>query len=453
MPDSLKTLILPCETRAREFDAKMLLAMRAAQRGIACVIGAKKRLDAWLDCLPRGVYVAKGLGERARIGLKLARTCGHELALWDEEGLVWSSPEVYWKTKVYGPNLSLPSVLLAWGEENARVWRDHPDYAGTPVAAVGNPRMDLLKPEVRGLFSDQVTAIRHQFGEFVLVNTNFSRVNNYQPAQNRHLKWLREHRPDDPRGGFARHKQAVYLSVLDMLPRLAECFPERTFVLRPHPSESLVVWERLASRHPNLLVERRGNVVPWLLAANAVIHNGCTTAIEAWLLGCPALAWLVERCPRYDHPLPNGISLGFDSLPGLVDAVSRAFDNRAGLWNQQSGSPDRHRQLAQSLAGLDSEQLASDRILDRLEPVFEQTTARRRSRWRASSAMQLKRLVNATARHLPGSAQYGPYIDSLFPPTSLETARELAGRLARHLGMARTPPIEELDQGVFSVLA
>ncbi len=449
----MRTLILPCETRAREFEAKMLLAVKAVERGVNSVIGAKKRLDLMLDQLPVGVYIAKGLGERARVGLKLARTCGHELALWDEEGLVWSSREVYWKTKVHGPNLSLPSVLLAWGEDNARVWREHPDYQGTPVDAVGNPRMDLLRPAVRGLFADEVAAIGHRFGSFVLINTNFSRVNNFQPTQNRHLKWMRENRPDDPRGGFARHKQAVYQSFLIMLPRLMASFPDRLFVLRPHPSESLAVWEHLASQWPNLVVERQGNVVPWLLAAKAVIHNGCTTAIEAWQLGCPALAWLAERCNRYDHRLPNGISLGFDSLSGLADAVEQAFEDRASLWREQSDCQYRHHQLSQSLTGLDDERLASDRILNRIDPLFDDAAGRRSSRWRAGSAMMVKRLVNSTARHLPGSAQYGPYIDTLFPPTPLDMVQGLAVRLADLLGMSEPPRVEQVGIGVFRVAA
>jgi len=449
----MRTLILPCETRAREFEAKMLLAVKATERGVTSVIGAKKRLDGMLDQLSPGVYVAKGLGERARVGLKLARICGHELALWDEEGLVWSSPEVYWKTKVHGPNLSLPSVLLAWGEDNARVWREHPDYAGTPVEAVGNPRMDLLRPAVRGLFAEEAAAIANRFGSFVLINTNFSRVNNFQPGQNRHLKWLRENRPDDARGGFAGHKQAVYQSFLAMLPRLVASFPERMFVLRPHPSESLAVWEQLASQWPNLVVERRGNVVPWLLAANAVIHNGCTTAIEAWLLGCPALAWLAKRCPLYDHPLPNGISLSFDSLPGLTEAVNQAFEDRSGLWRRQSDCQARRDLLSQSLTGLEDDGLASDRILARTDPLFDQAGGRRRSRWRAGGAMTVKRLVSSTARCLPGSAQYGPYIDTLFPPTPLDMVQKLAACLADLLGLTERPRVEEIGMGVFRVAA
>ncbi|MFU8831383.1 MAG: surface carbohydrate biosynthesis protein, partial [Wenzhouxiangella sp.] len=282
-PSRLRCLIIPCETRSREFDAKLLLALVAANRGIEVFIGAKKLVDNRLDRFPPGVYLGKGLGDRARIGLRLALACGHELALWDEEGLVWSSPEVYWHTKIHGPNLALPGQMLAWGEANAAAWRMHPQWADAPLAVVGNPRMDLLRPRLRGLYQAEVEELNRRHGRFVLINTNFSRVNNYQPRQNRHLKWLREHKPDDPRGGFARHKLNLFEAFLEMLPQLCQARPQTRFVLRPHPSEAMAVWQSIAAEIPNLIVERDGGIVPWLLAADAVIHNGCTTAVEAWM--------------------------------------------------------------------------------------------------------------------------------------------------------------------------
>jgi surface carbohydrate biosynthesis protein len=441
-----RCLIVPCETRSREFDAKLLLGLLAAGRGIEAYVGAKKRIDAQLDRLPAGVYIGKGLTDRARISLRLARLCGHRLALWDEEGLVWSSPEVYWGTKVHGPNLALPDLMLAWGEANARVWRDHPDWPGTPLATVGNPRIDLLRPQLRRLYQAEAEALKEQHGNFVLINTNFSRVNNYQPRQNRHLKWLRENRPDQPRGGFARHKLALFQSFQAMLPELCRARPGQRFVLRPHPSEAIATWQALAEGLPNLVIERRGGIVPWLMAADAIIHNGCTTAIEAWLLGCPALAWQPLACDRYDHPLPNGISLACTDLATLLDAVDQSSQDRTGLFARQANDPERQGLLAVHLAGLDAPGLDSERILDQLDGLLK-SPARRALR--AGPVMALKRLVASTARWIPGTPNYGPYLDHMFPPTPLSEVRARTEQMAATLGLRRSPRVSEIDTSVF----
>ncbi|MCH8478265.1 MAG: hypothetical protein LAT56_10000, partial [Wenzhouxiangella sp.] len=269
-----RTLILPCETRVREFDAKLLLALLASDRGIPAIVGAKKAIDINLDRYPTGVYVGKSVTARSRHNLDLARRCGHRVALWDEEGLVWASREVYWRTKVDGATLNEPELLIAWGEDNADAWREHPDYAGIPIAACGNPRADLLHPKLTALFDDEVQQIQAQFGRFVLINTNFSRVNHVQPRQNRHLKWLREQRPDDPRGGFAAHKYELFKAFVEALPELARALPDVSFVLRPHPSERIQTWQDIAADLGNVRIAAKGNVVAWLLAADGVINNG-----------------------------------------------------------------------------------------------------------------------------------------------------------------------------------
>ena len=70
-----------------------------------------------------------------------------------------------------------------------------------------------------------------------------------------------------------------------MLPEIAEAFPDMRIVVRPHPVEKHAAWEEIAARHDNVELAQEGNVLPWLLAARALIHNGCTTGVEAYGLG------------------------------------------------------------------------------------------------------------------------------------------------------------------------
>ena len=56
-------------------------------------------------------------------------------------------------------------------------------FRGIPVEAVGNPRFDLLRPELRSYFADDVADLRHRYGRYILVNSNFGRLNHLLPAQ------------------------------------------------------------------------------------------------------------------------------------------------------------------------------------------------------------------------------------------------------------------------------
>ena len=52
-------------------------------------------------------------------------------------------------------------------------------------------------------------------------------------------------------------------------------------VLRPHPAEDLETWKILLKNIPNVHVLRDGPINAWVNSSFAVMHNSCTTALEA----------------------------------------------------------------------------------------------------------------------------------------------------------------------------
>lgn len=447
----MRTLILPCETRVREFDAKLLLGLVAAGRGIRTIVGAKKTIDLSLSRYPAGVYIGKSVTARSRHNLALARSCGHRVALWDEEGLVWASREVYWRTKVDGPTLNEPELLIAWGEDNAEAWREHPEHVGGPIAVCGNPRADLLKKPLQALFADEVAAIRSEFGRFVLINTNFSRVNHVQPRQNRHLKWLREQRPDDPRGGFAAHKYELFNAFREAIPALARALPDVRFVLRPHPSENRGSWDELLAGLDNVRVAAHGNVVAWLLAGDGLIHNGCTTAVEAFQVERPALAYRPVRSERFDHPLPNDISLSCDDIDALRQAVVDCQADTAAVFTRQAAAGGQAI-MARAMAGIGRERLDSDFILDALVPLLDNPEPPAGSRPVLSGwALGLRRVFRHIEHRLPGTANYRPYLAHMFPDTSLEEVQERLSGMARCIGLDASFELRQREPNVFEI--
>ncbi len=444
-----RLLILPCETRVREFDAKLLLALLATTRGHSAVVGSKKNIDLSLGRFPPGVYIGKSLTARSRHNLEIARACGHRLVLWDEEGLVWASREVYWKTKVDAATLNTPELLIAWGEDNARAWTEHPDYQGPLVQALGNPRADLLTRRLRKLFAAEVADIQATHGRFILLNTNFSRVNHLQPRQNRHLKWLREQRPNDPRGGFAAHKYELFQAFCALIPALARSLPEVSMVIRPHPSERAQTWEHLTAGFDNVSVAQHGNVVAWLLASQGLIHNGCTTAVEAYQLGRPALAYRPVVCEQYDHPLPNGISLSAAGIEEVVDWIVRASTDPDAVFAEQAAAGGREL-MQRALAGLETGELASERIVDALEsflsPVAESEQGPRR--WTAG-VLTLRRLLRLIEERVPGTANYRPYLAHMFPDIDRVEVEQRCRQMAVCLGLDRVPVVQQLEANVF----
>ena len=89
MPDQAAWLLLPVETKVREFHAKLLLAAIAVERGYRVVLGEQNAMVRQIDHLPRGLYIDKSIASSKTEHFQRLRQRGNKVAAWCEEGLVY----------------------------------------------------------------------------------------------------------------------------------------------------------------------------------------------------------------------------------------------------------------------------------------------------------------------------------------------------------------------------
>lgn len=314
--NSIRGVLLPVETSARELDAKLLLALFAAEAGFTCHLGAMSRIQR--PGFPPSIYVSKSV--RFAKAVRQMAAFGHTIVAWDEEGLVRFKDDIH-SSRIEPEAFRLPSLLLSWGPSNSRIWREHPFYKGVPIIESGNPRIDLLRPELRPLHEPTVERLRRQHGRFVLFNTNFGFVNHFKTG-GRPPKISRNSFDGAAYLAFRSqvddHKRKLFQAFQAALPRLAEFLSPNKIIVRPHPSEDKESWRRASERLSNVEVIYEGPVVQWLLASSCLVHNSCTSAVEASVLGLPALAYRPIANSDCDFDLPNGLSENFDDIGALA---------------------------------------------------------------------------------------------------------------------------------------
>jgi surface carbohydrate biosynthesis protein len=460
------TLIIPVENQVRELDPKLLLASIAVARGFPCVIGSRREIEFRIDAFPRSIYLSKSMTVRSALFFTIARKLGHEIVTWDEEALVHLPSRIYFSRRLSPLAIRFVSGLFAWGRDNAALWEG---YAGlpptTPIHITGNPRADLLRPETRSFYREEVEEIRKHLGDFILVNTNFNHVNAFYPSMNlfRPLKRPGQ-RPKFGRAargmtfeyaaGLRDHKQAVLEDFKKTIPALEREFPQCNIVVRPHPTENQDTYRQIAARCRRVRVTNEGNVVPWLLATKAVIHNGCTTGLEAYVLGVPAVSYRATVNETYDY--------GFYRVPNLLShqcfdhghLMSTLNDILAGRLGPANGD-ERKVLLRNHLAAMDGP-LSCERIVDVLEQMAERTSWASEDglmkRWRKGYITGGLRLVNRYKAHLPGSHNRPEFQRHRYPGSSIS---QLQGKLTRIQGMlglkGGDSSVEEVFEGVFAI--
>ena len=458
-------LLIPVENQVRELDAKLLLACVAAQRGLTSIIGPKRKIENHIASFPRGVFLSKSLRIVKRRFFPIARLLGHEIVAWDEEALVHLPAETYFSRRLSPAGMEYVSHLFAWGEDNAELWRRYPQLPpAIPIHITGNPRVDLLRPDMQGYYKAEADQIRKTHGDFILVNTNFNHVNAFYPAQNLFQPVTA---PGDEakfgqaaRGmtreyaeGFRDHKQAVFEDFQKLIPELERAFPENTIVVRPHPTENQEIYHRLADRCQRVRVTNEGNVVPWLMAAKAIIHNGCTTGVEAYLMRVPAVSYRATVNDYYDdgfYQLPNRLSHQCFDFKELRSTLAQILSGELGA----ADGGERKTLIDRFLAGREGP-LACERMVDILATIAadlsqtpEPELYRRMEGWFKATHRRMNKVYKA---YRPGSFKSVDFERHRYPGISSAELAEKLDRFQQLLGLDAKLHLEQIYDKVFEI--
>ena len=370
MPDR-PIALLPIITRSRELDARALLAAYLLQAGYRVVTGRSDEVNAVArgarDCL----YISPLLVKAAAPRLASLRERGNRVIAWDEEGLVYPDPDWYFSNRVSAESARHADAVLAWGPEPGR------DLAATlpaeigPILPFGNARIDLLREPFRRIYDKPAQELRDRFGRFILVNTNFDLVNHADgpgglEKRMRASGRIASVRDEQRFADWAVFRQAGFDAFMEGLPILHDALPEVTFVLRPHPSENTAPWRELADRLPRISLQPpAGPVYPWIVASEAVLHNSCTTAVEAYLLDIPVVAFHpAAEAGSMDSPLPNLLSRPAHSWPQAAELLREAISGDRADWIGEE-----QRSIARNFIGGLEGPLSSERIVTLAEEL------------------------------------------------------------------------------------
>jgi surface carbohydrate biosynthesis protein len=460
-------LLIPVENQVRELDAKLLMACIAAKRGLTSIMGPKREVESRIASFPRSVYIAKSMVQGNSEFLRIAAELGHANVAWDEESLVHLPADTYYSRRLSADAMTHVSHLFAWGEDNAELWRSYPELpADIPIHVTGNPRNDLLRSEIRTYYEKDVNEIRSSVGDFILINTNFNHVNAYLPGRNLFLPTDKpSEEPEFGRAargmtrdyaeGLRKFKQATFEGFQKLIPLLEKAFPSHRIIVRPHPTESHEAYRHVAERCERVMVTNKGNVVPWLIAAQAVIHNGCTTGVEAYMMRIPAISYRVTVNERYDegfYALPNQLSHQCFDFNEVEQTLRKIFDGQLGA----AGGDERLSLIDHHLTGIKGP-LASERIVDVLEKIVDDL-----SKLPAPPLLgRLEKLYKAARRRLRKKFKQ-PYAQSdkslqfqrhKYPDISIEEFRSRLSRFQEVLGNSRNLIVDQIYAKLFRIRA
>ena len=368
-------IYIPIEIKVRELDGKLLLALMAAERGHTVILGDKSdtRKLAVKGILPPGIYHNKSItpSEQTLLMLQKLKKNKHIVTCQDEEsGLLDESYDEFARLRFSGQSIALTARVYAWGEHDAEALkRIYPIYRDK-IQLTGSPRVDYWREEFRPYYQNiKSNKLPAKKKPFFLIASNFGTLLNENPFWDV-VERLREAGYFEREPGRERHEymnfayqtQLVHEFVV-MIRKLSADFPEHTILVRPHPVESIEAWKKIIGAYSNVVVIRDGSISGWIHEAELLIHNGCTTAIEAAASNLPRIAY--RPIPsEIERSIPNEISENVFSYEELVSKIHQTIHTPG-----ENKSQKNEKHILSGRFGNLSGKLAAERIVDDWEQV------------------------------------------------------------------------------------
>jgi hypothetical protein len=251
-----RTITLSIETKVREFPGKVLLSCFLAEKGFRVILTNDRKYDKVID-ENSWLFIDRNTFASRKSFFKNLRRSNIDIACLDEEGIVWANPLIYLR-RLSKESLNHTSLFFTWGKKQSDLVNQLKET--TRVVESGNPRMDLLRPELRGIYQDQVDDLKEKYGDFVLIVSNFAWNNHYYV------------------NGEKENPSETYLKLL---------------------------------RHQGHIQNKE----------DEQYHNSCTSGVLAALVNRKSIAYMPFHNNKFEHEFPNDVSAKAYTHEEVLDLV------------------------------------------------------------------------------------------------------------------------------------
>lgn len=374
-------IYIPIEVKVREIEGRTLLALAAAERGHTVILGGKEDtlVLARKGYLPPGILHDKSLtpgDKKIDYLIKLLKN-GHLVTSQDEEsGLMDESYKYFASIRFSDVTISKASRIFAWGEHDFEALKDVSHSYSDRISCTGSPRVDFWREDFAKYYQHNGFNLRgtENVRPLILVASNFGSSLNENRIWNR-IARSREagyYERDPERESYEYENEAYQLRLIRefifMIRELVTEYPDIDVLLRPHPVESVDAWVKLMGDYPRVTIHRNGTISGWIRSASLLIHNGCTSALEAAACGIPRIAY--RPLPsELEREIPNQLSYHAFTMAELKNYINDILANR--LPSDYKKVEQLRKEIVDTRFSNLTGKLAADRMVDEWEIIGE----------------------------------------------------------------------------------
>lgn len=304
-----KTVVIPLDTKSREFAGKVWLAGNLVSEEIDVILIDRRISEKTILDIDPDFYLEVGTASQRRDLIKRLSS-NIIIGVLDTEGAPTQTDIV----NIHDPeSMKYVDMYFSWGEEQAEKIESKFGRDDLDIVVTGTPEFDLLHDELKHIYSSSKHT--EDIDDFILVITSFATANHFNP----------EKRSADSE----KHRwQKSMIEKYELFVKKYIQNSDHTVVVRPHPIENTATYEKMFSDHDSINVKYDGSVRYYIHKSSAVVHSGSTVGIESSIMGTPTIGLNTEDWYQ-PSKLPMDVSYEATSVSEAVELVNESINGPA----------------------------------------------------------------------------------------------------------------------------
>lgn len=334
-----KIVYLPIEIKNREFYSKTILAAKLIEKNFKVIIGQQWFIYHQIKekNFPPGIFFQNSLNKIKYSQLVALKKKQFYNVLLDEENysINFNHYDVFFLENIsrsYFDDYIDKYYCNTVYELNAlkkKITKNKEKFILT-----GNVRKEFLE-KYSGILDSETEKLKLKYGKFILINTNFGYINSYLyenyingVLDNYHLS---QKAIPEIKETFSFEEKNLQ-NLLIFLEIALKKFNNINFIIRPHPTENIKKFRKIAKNllnYKNFIIDNSGSTHAFIKASLLLIHMSCTTGLEAVYLNKPAINFIPSYFKKYvENILSFEVNKKVFSINDLVSQVELFLSNK-----------------------------------------------------------------------------------------------------------------------------
>ncbi|MDU0356109.1 hypothetical protein RS130_21420 [Paraglaciecola aquimarina] len=407
----MSRLYIPVESQSRELASRIAVALYSLDIGFSDVIIGRD-VEVFNTIQKPGVVLLKSAASFEFKLVEKLLSQGHKVYSLDEEGILPPLNDSSINTRFSKDLLSMLSGVFVNGNLELSSF---PSWvkSSEKLIITGNPRFDFYAPRKRRFYNNNKNKINSlvKGKKIILLVSRFGDVNLSKNIN--YFKLLEDNgymNTEKSRAfhkGFYEHSKVIFEEFIQLPTTLAREFPEHMIVVRPHPSECDSVW-RTFNKFENILVSSQFDIASWLSCAEVMVHNGCTTSVEATAMEVPVISFVPATSDEYDLVQANELGEKAENIQEVVDIIR----DKEGLY-LMADNLSKLNEIIKYDPECNASELIAKSLYDGVQTVTNETNSKRSKNIRFFLREIIKLLLsNLKLRHCYARKKY-PFISTV----------------------------------------